>query len=257
ISVEAAPEPTPEPEPITEPAPTQEPEPTQEPTPTPEPQASLEDTEIVKMVFNTDETDAIDNFIFDASGLAAGTNIITKLADDVSDVETDAVFDNLIGLYEVVDATGGIDTDGDGVADLLPGQEGYAQAAIENRVDNFVVRAGSSGDENRNTSAEEFGDVVLNGGRLYTPFVIANGGELGFEGFIANENGEDSIFNNAAEFFDDVVAYFGFTEANPDGIAHIKSLGNGAFGFEDLPGNLGVSDNDFNDAVFQLDFSVG
>ncbi|WP_396135713.1 DUF4114 domain-containing protein [Chamaesiphon sp. OTE_20_metabat_361] len=46
------------------------------------------------------------------------------------------------------------------------------------------------------------------------------------------------------------------TNANPDKASHLRSLGNNTFGFEDLPGNLGVSDNDFNDAVFQISFKV-
>ena len=62
--------------------------------------------------------------------------------------------------------------------------------------------------------------------------------------------------NSAAEVFDDQVAYFSFIEANPDGVIHLKSLGSNTFGFEDLPGNLGVSDNDFNDAVFNVDFAA-
>ncbi|MEB3174006.1 MAG: DUF4114 domain-containing protein, partial [Cyanobacteriota bacterium] len=50
------------------------------------------------------------------------------------------------------------------------------------------------------------------------------------------------------------VAYFSFGAANPDGAEHLQSRGNQVFGFEDLPANLGVSDFDFNDAVFQITF---
>ncbi|MEM1393494.1 MAG: DUF4114 domain-containing protein, partial [Cyanobacteria bacterium P01_H01_bin.150] len=74
--------------------------------------------------------------------------------------------------------------------------------------------------------------------------------------FIESEGGEGNAFNNAAESVDDAVAYFGFTAANPDGVQHLQARGNGIFGFEDLPSNLGVSDNDFNDAVFGFDFSA-
>lgn len=44
--------------------------------------------------------------------------------------------------------------------------------------------------------------------------------------------------------------------ANPDNAPHLEARGNGVFGFEDLPANLGISDNDFNDAVFQLAFTI-
>ncbi|MEY2984128.1 MAG: hypothetical protein RLZZ568_745, partial [Cyanobacteriota bacterium] len=56
-------------------------------------------------------------------------------------------------------------------------------------------------------------------------------------------------------FLTHTVAYFTFGDANPDGTSHLKSLGNNTFGFEDLPGNIGVSDFDFNDGVFQFNFS--
>ncbi|MGB5633114.1 MAG: hypothetical protein WBM86_10100, partial [Waterburya sp.] len=62
-------------------------------------------------------------------------------------------------------------------------QYGYARSAIESRVDNFEIRAGSSGDPTHNITVEQFGDIILAGGKLYAPFVIANGGTLGFDGF--------------------------------------------------------------------------
>ena len=216
--------------------------------------SNLEEAQIVNIAFNAEEADAASNLIFDTTPVGDGTDVTARLVDDVEDLGTDAAFDNLIGLYEIVDANGGIALV-DGTV-ILPGEEGYALAAIENRVDNFVLRAGSDGDEDNNTSAEEFGDVILEGGRLYAPFVIANGGGLGFDGFIESEGGEGNAFNNAAESVDDAVAYFGFTAANPDGAQHLQARGNNIFGFEDLPSNLGVSDNDFNDAVFGFDFSV-
>lgn len=173
------------------------------------------------------------------------------------DLGTEAAFDNLVGFYEIADANGSIDTNGDGIGDILPGQEGYALAAIENRVDNFVIEAGGSGEEEENTSVEEFGSVILNGGTLYSPFIIANGGDLGFDGFVESEGGEGNTFNDPAQSNDDPVAYFGFVGANPDGASHLQARGNNIFGFEDLPANLGDSDNDFNDAVFGFDFSLG
>jgi len=80
---------------------------------------------------------------------------------------------------------------------------------------------------------------------------------LGFDGFINAETVQkDGVFNDAAKFRDDIVAYFSFLGANPDQASHLKSLGNGKFGFEDLPSNLGISDHDFNDAVFQFNFTT-
>ncbi|MEO0933222.1 MAG: Ig-like domain-containing protein [Cyanobacteria bacterium J06641_2] len=222
----------------------------------PEPPES-ETGDVVNVVFDAEEDNTVNSLIFDTTPTPDGTDIFATLTDDTLDLGSDAAFDNLIGFYEVADANGSIDTNGDGIGDILPGQEGYALAAIENRVGNFVMEAGGSGEEEENTSVEEFGTVILEGGTLYSPFIIANGGDLGFDGFVESEGGEGNTFNNPAESNDDPVAYFGFTSANPDGASHLQARGNGVFGFEDLPANLGDSDNDFNDAVFGFDFSLG
>jgi hypothetical protein len=200
---------------------------------------------------------------FDTTPVGLGNSATATLVDDVLDLGTDAVFDNLVGFYVVANTSGGLDTDGDGVVDLQPDDDGYALAALNSAVPGFSIRAGSSGNPDLNTTAEEFGDVVLAGGLLYAPFVIANGGSLGIGGFIANEASEtpggdgfldDAEFNDAANTAEDPVVYFAFVGANPDGASHLRSLGNNVFGFEDLPSNLGSSDNDFNDAVFSFNF---
>ena len=194
--------------------------------------------------------------------LAEGEKQVTvNLTDDVTNLGADAVFDNLVGFYQITDQKGGIDTDRDGMADegLTPGLDNfdasaYARAAILNHMDNLEIRAGSSGNPAQNTTVDELSNVILAEDELFAPFVIANGGTIGFDGFVTAEDGEsDGVFNDAADFLQDQVAYFSFIEANPDGVAHLKSFGNNIFGFEDLPANLlgAVSDNDFNDAVFR------
>lgn len=212
----------------------------------------------VDIVFNADGEGLIrDTFAYNFTPAGEGREVSTQLTDDVLNLGVEAAFDNLVGLYEIVDVNGGIDTDNDGIADLFPqSQSAYALFAITNRVDAFSIRSGSSGDPSLNTTTEQFGDVILTGGRLYAPFVIANGGATGFDGFISAENAEsDGVFNDAADFAEDLVSYFAFTGANPDGAAHLRSLGNNIFGFEDLPSNLGISDNDFDDAIFQFNFA--
>lgn len=213
----------------------------------------------VNIIFETNSAGLISNtFAYDFTPAGADTQVTTRLTNDVLNLGVEAVFDNLVGLYEIVDINGGIDTNGDSVADLFPtDQAAYAEYAITNRVNAFSIRSGSSGDPNRNTTIEQFGDVILTGGRLYAPFVIANGGAAGFDGFINAENSEsDGIFNDAADFTDDLVGYFAFSAANPDGVEHLRSLGSNIFGFEDLPNNLGISDNDFDDAIFQFNFAT-
>ncbi len=208
--------------------------------------------------FEVDSADLISTmFAYNLTPAGNGIQVTTQLTNGVRELGSDAEFDNLVGLYEVANANGGILLE-DGTV-LLPSDDPsrYAQLALTNRVDSFELLAGSSGDPNRNTTAEQFDDVLLEGGRFYAPFVIANGGAIGFEGFINAENAEsDGVFNDPADFREDLVAYFAFLDANPDGAAHLQSRGNNIFGFEDLPSNLSISDNDFNDAIFQLDFMV-
>ncbi len=146
--------------------------------------------------------DRLDKLAYDFNSVK-NIELTTNLTDNVLDLGTEATFDNLVGFYEINDENGGIDIDGDGVTDLLPTDDGYARAAITNRVDNFVIRAGNSGNANLNTTVDEFGDVILAGGKTYSPFVLANSGSLGFDGFIAQEDSEDNEFNDAAKFFDD------------------------------------------------------
>jgi len=47
------------------------------------------------------------------------------------------------------------------------------------------------------------------------------------------------------------MAYFAFTGANPDGVDHVRLLGDNTIGFED---QLGGGDRDYNDLVVQVNF---
>ncbi|MDK2411068.1 Ig-like domain-containing protein, partial [Aphanizomenon sp. 202] len=156
--------------------------------------------------------------------------------------QTTAAFNNLFGLYEVDDATGSVNG-------IKPGETGYAKAALGKVVNNFIARVGGS-------SSGAASDVVVSGGKIYSPFVIANGGN--FSGnlqqainafFAANPNNSPATAQNYTTL---PVAYFSFGVANPDGAAHLRSFGNNTFGFEDLPAGVGISDYDFNDAVFSF-----
>lgn len=188
--------------------------------------------------------------------------------DDLALQRTKALFHNIIGLYKLQDALGGVldtvDANGDGsTTDILhPGDRGYMRAALSNRVENFVLQLGAEGHGAKNTSSAEFGDVLLQGGTLYAPFIIANGGRFipaggsindGINAFLARN--PNNVGANGSNFLSHSVSYFSFSQANPDRSDHLKSFGNGIFGFEDLPGNLGVSDFDFDDAVFRFNFS--
>lgn len=208
---------------------------------------TIEDGSVASEAVQVNEDGGITAFAYRVAGVAAGEEAKASISEEVLEL-SDAAFDNLVGFYEVVDENGGIDINGDGVADFNAGDDGYAKAALENALDGFALRVG--GDTSNNTRASEF-DAVVQGGKFYAPFAIANAGDLTVEEFLAiNPN------NDAATSIEDQVAYFAFGEANPDGAIHLQSRGNGIYGFEDLPDNLGVSDNDFNDAVFKFDFTA-
>ncbi|MCH4903386.1 DUF4114 domain-containing protein, partial [Cylindrospermopsis raciborskii CHAB3438] len=216
--------------------------------------------------------------VFSTNGggnLSLDTNRLS-MSNEVTGVQngTKSNFNHLFGLYEVVDADGGINT-GSGI--VKPGDRDYAFHALTTaRVKDFIVQAGNS--DIPSTATQLGSGVSLQGNKFYAPFVIANCGtyfpnlQQGVEDFIAAENGDvnrfanapkhvrdlvatevDNEFNNAPRFVQEPVAYFSFGSANPDKSPHLRSYGNGVYGFEDLPATATqYSNNDFNDAVFAL-----
>jgi predicted extracellular nuclease len=145
-------------------------------------------------------------------------------------VNREAAFDNFVGFYRVTGANGGVDINNDGVADLLPGQAGYVQAAINQRV------AGINLTVNNQATATYTG--TLAGGAIFAPFIIANG---------RPEALLDSNTNN------DPAVYFPYLGANSDRTDHIRLLGDNVFGFEDLPNG---GDRDYNDVLVKVDLSI-
>ncbi|NER27984.1 MAG: DUF4347 domain-containing protein [Symploca sp. SIO1C4] len=127
-------------------------------------------------------------------------------------INSDAAFDNSFGFYVVDNPNGQIGT-------LNPGDSGYAQAAVSNRVD---LESGLPGDA------------------LLAPFLIADGTA---EEFLAvnpnNSSGQGPL------------AYFAYLDANSDGFDHVRLLGDNLFGFEDFEGG---GDADYNDLVVEVSF---
>ncbi|KYC41668.1 hypothetical protein WA1_16630 [Scytonema hofmannii PCC 7110] len=139
-------------------------------------------------------------------------------------VNREAAFDNFVGFYRVVDQNGGIDTNGDGTADILPGNTGYAQAAVSNRVTGIDLSVGNQ------QTATLSGQLAS--GSIFAPFLIANGSV-------------SQVLSG--QKLDEV--YFAYLGANSDRVDHIRLLGNNTFGFEDLQGG---GDRDFNDVIVRV-----
>ncbi|MBW4645686.1 MAG: choice-of-anchor I family protein [Goleter apudmare HA4340-LM2] len=143
-------------------------------------------------------------------------------------VNREAAFNNFIGFYRVVNENGGIDTNGDGTADILPGQAGYTQAAVRGRVAGIDLIAPNQG-------TASFTDRQLTGGSIFAPFLISNGT---VDQVLSGQNNQ---------------VYFAYLGANPGRVDHIRLLGDNTFGFEDLPNG---GDLDYNDMIVQVNLSL-
>ncbi|MDZ7953955.1 putative Ig domain-containing protein [Nostoc sp. DedQUE09] len=145
-------------------------------------------------------------------------------------VHREAAFNNFVGFYQITDENGGIDTNGDGTADVLVGQTGYTQAAISNRVAGIDLSVANQG------TATFTGNFQP--GTIFVPFIIVNAGA-------------DAILDSNTN--NDPAVYFSFLGANTDQADHIRLLGNNAFGFEDLANG---GDRDYNDLIVRVNLSI-
>jgi hypothetical protein len=144
-------------------------------------------------------------------------------------VHREAAFNNYVGFYRINDSQGTIIDPLTGIA-LTPGQEGYTQAAVQNRIAGIDLTV-----ENQGTSVIS---GVFAGGFLFAPFIIANGQP--------DQLLDHNLRNHPA-------VYFPFLGANSDGIDHISLLGDNLFGFEDLPQG---GDFDYNDITVEMNLTI-
>ncbi|MBW4616739.1 MAG: phytase [Desmonostoc vinosum HA7617-LM4] len=145
-------------------------------------------------------------------------------------INREAKNDNYISFYQITDQNGGIDTNGDGKADILPGQTGYIEAAVSGRVAGINLTVNNQGTAKYTGTFEP--------GSIFAPFIIANGRP---EAIL-----DDNLRNNPA-------VYFPFLGANSDKVDHIRLLGNNIFGFEDKTGG---GDKDYNDFIVQVNLNL-
>jgi hypothetical protein len=161
--------------------------------------------------------------IFDLRGLDLDDDGVTDTEITANfTVNSEAAFDNFVGLYK-------IDNEQGQIGDLRPGDLGYAAAAVERRVLSF--------DRDGSIPLNLTGDDL----DFLAPFIIANGSPE--ELLAENPNNESTK---------EPLAYFNFSAANPDGFDHILSVGGNTFGFEDL---FNGGDKDFDDMIVQVDFA--
>jgi uncharacterized repeat protein (TIGR01451 family) len=144
-------------------------------------------------------------------------------------VNREAAYNNFVGFYKITDSQGTIADPLTGLS-LKPGDTGYAEAAIKNRIAGIDLQAA-----NQSTATI---NGVFQGGSIFAPFIIANGS--------VNQLLDTDKSNDPSVYF----AYLG---ANSDGVDHIRLLANNTFGFEDLPSG---GDFDYNDIIIKANLSV-
>ncbi|MEH2300284.1 MAG: FG-GAP-like repeat-containing protein, partial [Nostoc sp.] len=175
--------------------------------------------------------------------LPLGTNLQGQFQGEVIDlrdvkqsvkaefnVYREASYNNYVGFYQVTDENGGIDTNGDGKADILTGQAGYTQAAVRGRVAGI--------DLTTSNQATATSTATFQPGAIFVPFIIVNGRP-------------NALLDNNSN--NDPTVYFPFLGANSDQSDHIRLLASNTFGFEDLPGG---GDKDFNDVIIKANLTT-
>ncbi len=147
-------------------------------------------------------------------------------------------YNNMLALFSVDTFEGGIDTNGDSLIDVRPGDGDYARIALERAKDPLKGTTLTMPDTFLSTTTQE---ITLEENSIY-----------GFA-LIPNATVDDVLNNNPSnDLFSDFVALFSFGTANPDGINHTTRLGSNLFGFEDI---LGGGDLDYNDVILEFNFS--
>ncbi len=141
----------------------------------------------------------------------------------------EAAFNNVVGFYKVQNTQGTIADPLTGKL-LNPGESGYLEAAVRNRISNLDMTV-------TNQSTATF-TSQFSGGTLLAPFLVANGTPAAL------------LDNNPAN---DPAVYVPFLAANPGRVDHLRLLGDNRFGFEDLPSG---GDFDYNDIVMKVSLQV-
>ena len=120
----------------------------------------------------------IDNLVLDTIEVAEGELLLSELPQSIEAFGTDAAFDNQMGLYVMLDDDGSVEAENGDI--LLPGDDGYAAAALNNAVDDFLLRGGSG----VNTTPEDFGATEIPADAVIGTFLISNGGDLTIDQFL-------------------------------------------------------------------------
>jgi hypothetical protein len=156
------------------------------------------------------------------------SQIVAPLVQISFSIDRDAAYNNSVGFYRALDASGAIETS-QGI--LIPSDAGYVQAALQNSLALALQSGLTLGADNGKQANVS---VDLDTSSYYLPILVANG-TLADAANGGNLN-----------------AYTAFASANADKLEHIRSIGNSTFGFDDT---FGGGDRDFNDLIIKA--SIG
>lgn len=156
---------------------------------------------------------------------------LTGLADSTVtasiEVFREAAFDNTVGFYTIEDTEGTVEDPLTGNM-LKPGDAGYQQAALANRINLTLT---GENDKTQMFTAE------LETDKLLSTFIVVDATI-------------DDLLGNSS--FDADSVYFNHIGANADGKDHVRLFGDNIFGYEDLAGG---GDMDFDDTIVKVTFA--
>jgi hypothetical protein len=200
----------------------------------------LEDEGAYVLNWNLDDDGLFDDFSFkvdlaeDGTTVPLGANLQGGSQLEVVDlrgltgtyevsvtVYREADYDNVLGFYQVDALTGAIGS-------LTPGQDGYAEAAVEQWLNGNNPSLQVEDGNILNTS------FTVEAGKILVPFLVVDGAP-------------EALLDDDAT--NDPEVYFPFIGANSDGVDHVRLLGDNTFGFEDLRNG---GDKDFDDIIAQI-----
>ena len=205
---------------------------------------ALEDLNLIK-VTTSDGTSA---------SLTSSTGNVSLTAEQIS---TDQDLDDLIGQYQDISPILDLESVPTNIGTITASVEVAREADIDSTMGFYKV-LNNSGDvldsvtgNVISTSASNYSSVALSSSNLVTELA----------GFRTDD--DTTSLSNVASIDDysllapyasaESEIFFAFAEANSDGIAHIKTLGNNIFGLEDLKGG---GDLDYDDLIVRLDFNI-
>ena len=177
-------------------------------------------------------------------------DVIVRFREGVSPTGGVTNIRNFLGFYRVADDEGGIDVDGDGRADVRPGDEGYSAQVQARALTTKLYIAESAGSE------QVIGEIQLEGGARYAPYFRYQMAGTGLDLSANPPTSPDDIEALKAMLQKGMRTpshlFFVFDTANEGGARHLSSLADDRLGFASTPQPDGPAAQ-FDDAVFTFE----